>query len=199
MRIAAAILAGGKAARLGGIAKGLLPDNHGCSIAARLVEQVSAAGIADIVISANDGRPYETLNRPIIADLHAGIGPLGGIEAVLMECAPRVDCVLFLPCDLPNFTAAEILRLVQSYDASAELVAFARTTGGDHPLCAVVPLSVLPAVTAAVARGSYGVGRLWRSLDARPVEIEDDARLLNINTPQDLGRWWGSLDNDHSG
>ena len=31
-----------------------------------------------------------------------------------------------------------------------------------------------------------GVGRLWRSLDAVYVEIGDAARLMNINTPDDL-------------
>jgi molybdopterin-guanine dinucleotide biosynthesis protein A len=192
MRIAAAILAGGKATRLGGIAKGLLPDKGGRSIVARLIEQVTAAGFAEIVISANDGRRYEHLIRPIITDRHAEIGPLGGIEAVLMELAPRADCVLFLPCDLPNITAAEILSLLQSYAASPGRIVFAHTAEGEHPLCAVVPTTALPAVTAAIASGLLGVGRLWRSLDARPVEIEDDARLLNINTPQDLGTWRNS-------
>jgi len=199
MQIAAAILAGGKATRLGGIAKGTLLDNSGCSIVARLIEQITAAGIADIVISANDARPYQVLNRPIIADRQAGIGPLGGIEAVLTELAPRVDCVLFLPCDLPNITAAEILRLVQTYEASPRVVAFAYSAQGDHPLCAVVPATALSAVTAAIASGKYGVGRLWRSLAARPVEIEDEARLLNINTPEDLRDWRNSSKHDHSG
>ncbi len=199
MRIAAAILAGGKATRLGGIAKGLLSDIAGRHIVVRLVEQVFVAGIEDIVISANDAPLYEFLKRPIIVDRHADIGPLGGIEAVLIELAPRVDSVLFLACDLPNITSAEILRLVQSYRANPQRIAVACTNEGDHPLCAVVPAKVLPAVTAAIAAGSYGVGRLWGSVGASPVQIDDDARLLNINTPEDLHSWRISSEHDQSG
>jgi molybdenum cofactor guanylyltransferase len=107
--------------------------------------------------------------------------------------------VLLLPCDLPKITAAEILRLVQSYRADPQRVAVACTTEGDHPLCAVVPANVQPAVTAAIAAGSHGVGRLWQSVGAASVTIDDDVRLLNINTPEDLHAWRNSSENDRSG
>jgi molybdopterin-guanine dinucleotide biosynthesis protein A len=152
-----------------------------------------------VVISANDPRPYEHLNVPIIADRHADIGPLGGIEAVLTELAPRAESVLFLPCDLPNFSRQEILRLLQAYRAAPGRVVVAHTVEGDHPLCAVVPVTALPNVTAAVAAGSYGVGQLWRSLDAIPVKIDDATRLANVNTPEDVLRWRNSANRDHPG
>ena len=194
----AAILAGGRASRLGGIAKGLLPLADGNSILARLIEQLIAADIAEVVISANDPRPYASLNVPIIADQHLNIGPLGGIEAVLRELAPRTDSVLFLPCDLPNITAQEILGLVRAYRATPGRVVIARTAEGDHPLCVVVPVAVLPEVTAAIAAGKFGVGRLWRSLGGVAVEMDDAARLANINTPEDLHRWQNSLHHDRT-
>ncbi len=161
----------------------------GTSIIKCLLEQIAAAGIAEVVISANDFVPYVELNPPAIADRHTGIGPLGGIEAVLAELALRCDCVLLLPCDLPNITAQEILRLVRSYEEAPGRVAVAHTTEDDHPLCAVVPVTVLGDVRAAIAAGSYGVGRLWRSLGARRVEIADDSRMINLNTPDDLRAW----------
>jgi molybdopterin-guanine dinucleotide biosynthesis protein A len=189
MRIAAAIIAGGKATRLGGIAKGLLRDAGGASIVRRLLEQIAEAGITEVVLSANDPRIYAEFNLSTIADRQADIGPLGGIEAVLTNLAPRFDCVLLLPCDLPNVTAEDILRLVRSYEAAPGRIAAARTADGDHPLCAVVPVTVLPAVQSAIAAGEYGVKRLWRSLDSRPVEIDDDSRMMNVNTPDDLLAW----------
>ncbi len=202
MRIAAAILAGGKASRLGGIAKGLLPGDSGIAIVARLIAELAAAGITDVVISANDPQPYAGFGRPIIADVHGEIGPLGGIEAVLQHLAPRCDCLVLLPCDLPNITAQEILKLVRAQQTLPERIVVAGTAEadgtrrqpaglGEHPLCAVVPVRVLPQVSAAIAAGSYGVGRLWRSLDAVQVPIDDPARLLNINTPEDLRGWRG--------
>jgi molybdopterin-guanine dinucleotide biosynthesis protein A len=161
----------------------------GISIVERLLKELAAAGITDVVISANDPTPYTELGAPVIADRHADIGPLGGIEAVLSNLASRCDCVLLLPSDLPNVTADEILRLLRTYEAAPGRVVVAHTSEGDHPLCAVAPVNVLPAVNAAIAAGDYGVGRLWRSLDALPVEIDDGLRLLNINTPEDLSTW----------
>jgi molybdopterin-guanine dinucleotide biosynthesis protein A len=192
MRIAAAIIAGGKATRLGGVAKGMLRDSGGMSIIEKLLTEIAAAGVTEVVISANSPEPFVELNLPIIADRHADIGPLGGIEAVLSALAPLYDCVLLLPCDLPNVTRDEILTLVRSYEETPGRVVVAHSAEGDHPLCAVVPVSVLRAANAAVAAGEYGVGRLWRSLDARPVVIDDESRLLNINTPEDMQTWRGS-------
>jgi molybdenum cofactor guanylyltransferase len=188
-RIAAAILAGGKATRLGGVSKGLLSGGDGKSIVARLIEQAAAAGIDDVIVSANDPRPYQSLNRPIIADHHADIGPLGGIEAVLSHLAPSFDGVVLLACDLPNVTACEILRLAQAYKSMPGRVILARTGRGDQPLCAVAPVTVLADVQAAIASRSFGVRRLWQSLGAVPVDFDDEARFLNINTPEDLRNW----------
>jgi molybdopterin-guanine dinucleotide biosynthesis protein A len=193
MRVAAAIVAGGKASRLGGIAKGLLGADSGLSIVGRLIAELTAAGIAEIVISANDPEPYTIFARPIIADEHREIGPLGGIEAVLQHLAPGCDCVLLLPCDLPNITVQEILELLRVHQTAPDRVVVASTAQGEQPLCAVVPVNVLPAVSAAIASGSYGVGRLWRSLAAVKAPLDDSSRLLNINTPEDLREWRESL------
>jgi molybdopterin-guanine dinucleotide biosynthesis protein A len=196
MRIAAAIIAGGKATRMGGVAKGMLRDDGGITIVQRLLDQINAAGITEVVISANDPSAYAEMKAPIVADRHADIGPLGGIEAVLSNLAPLCDCVLLLPCDLPNITADEILRLVRAFEESPGRVVFAHTAEGDHPLCAIVPATVLPSVSAAIAAGEYGVGRLWRSLDAIPVEIDDESRMLNLNSPDDVRLWRGPSQQD---
>jgi molybdopterin-guanine dinucleotide biosynthesis protein A len=189
MRIAAAIIAGGKATRMDGVAKGLLRDAAGNTVVQRLLNQIDAAGIADVVISANEPHSYAELNLPIIADRHADIGPLGGIEAVLSNLSARCDCVLLFPCDLPNVTTNEILILLRSHKESAGRVIFAVTAEGDHPLCAVVPVTVLDNVKAAIAAGEYSVKRLWRSLGALPVEFDDSSRMMNLNTPDDVRRW----------
>jgi molybdopterin-guanine dinucleotide biosynthesis protein A len=48
---------------------------------------------------------------------------------------------------------------------------------------------VLPAVSAAVEAGHYGVGRLWRQLGAVAVCSDNSLSLLNVNTSEDLRRW----------
>jgi molybdopterin-guanine dinucleotide biosynthesis protein A len=189
MKIAAAILAGGKASRLGGVAKGLLPDDGGVPVIRRLMDELAAAGITEVIVAANDAAAYAIFEKPIVADIHPGIGPLGGIEAALGHLASRCDAVVLLPCDLPNITACEILKLVHDHQAVPDRVVLAGSPEGRHPLCAVVPVGVLPRVVEAITAGQYEVGRLWRSLGARVVQIDDSRRLVNINTPEDLQQW----------
>ena len=174
---------------MGGVAKGLLRTGDGSSIIRRLLEQLAAAGMNDVVLSANDPQPYAEFGLPIVADVHADIGPMGGIQSVLTKLAPFFDYVLLLPCDLPNVAANDILKLVRACTAAPTRIVLAHTADGDQPLCAVVETAVLAEVNAAIAAGEYGVDRLWRSLGARLVEIEDDSRMINLNTPDDLRAW----------
>jgi molybdopterin-guanine dinucleotide biosynthesis protein A len=226
MKIVAAILAGGKASRLGGIAKGLLPDAMNVPWIERLINELGRAGISEIVLSANEREPYARFGRTILADRHQNIGPLGGIEAVLQHLAARCEAVLFVPCDLPNITAVEFIALLAAYNAaqsarpgkgdshllptrgytgaprpsgcfaqkvavtfSGPRIVMAETVENQHPLCAVVPNAILPDVSAAISAGDYGVLRLWKTLGAIAVRIDEPERLANINTQEELRRW----------
>jgi molybdopterin-guanine dinucleotide biosynthesis protein A len=198
MRIAAAILAGGKSRRLGGTAKGLLSVAGGLPMLQRLIHELAAAEIDDIIVVANDPRPYAAFGKPIIGDLRQGNGPLGGIEAALHHWAPRHDRVLFVPCDLPNFSSREMMALKAAHRLAPDRITVAATeaktvaepeAARPHPLCAVVPVRFLPDVEKAIAAGDYGVGRLWQALGADLVYIDEPARLFNVNTPDDLARW----------
>lgn len=153
--IAAAILAGGRATRYGGVAKGLLQLPNGESIIARLVRIIGSAGVTEIVICADDPStplgtspaPYEHLGLPIIPD-HAGftkpapIGPLGGIAAALRHFGGRADGVLILPCDMPAITEREIRALMEAF-------------GGPRPTSPEAPTS---SVIAPSPRGERGKG-----------------------------------------
>ena len=107
LKILAAILAGGLATRLDGIAKGLLPTPQG-TIIERLIAELATAGVNDTIIVANDPQPYAALGKTIIGDLRPRVGPLGGIEAALAHAGEAYDAVLLLPCDLPKIAATEI-------------------------------------------------------------------------------------------
>ena len=189
MNISAAILAGGKASRLGGIVKGLLVGKGNVPLIARLVGELALAGVQDVILSTNDPQPYVRLGRTTVSDLNPGAGPLGGIEASLDHLANRCDSVVFLPCDLPNLTATEIVALIRPHQSLPDRIVMAQTAENEHPLCAVVPVGKLPAVSSAIRAGHYGVGRLWHELAAVTVRIDNPGRLLNINTSADLHRW----------
>ena len=189
-RIAGAILAGGQARRLGGVAKGALDAGRGATIVERLLGELTRAGVAEIVISANDPGPYQRYGRQIVADIHQGVGPLGGVEAVLTRLAGRADAVCLLACDLPQTTSREILALTEAFSAGTAPVVLAETgISLWHPLCSVVDSGIVASVSAAIDRGDRGVKELWRELGAAVVHFDDESGFLNVNTPADLARW----------
>ena len=77
--IAAVILAGGDARRLGNIPKGKLKFPDGTSIIQRLIDQLETAGIDNVAISANDLTAYGEFEKQIVTDKRIGIGPLAGL------------------------------------------------------------------------------------------------------------------------
>ncbi len=189
-RIAGAILAGGSAARYGGRPKGLLRLADGRTVIERELAEIRAAGVENVVIVANEPELYGTPGAAVIPDLRRGMGPLAGIEAALAWSRRRADAVLFLPCDLPGITAAEIAALVGAFAHGSELAAVAMTEVSFwQPLCAVVHNDALPAVSRALDGGRRTVRQVWQELGAAEVRFDDPAPFFNVNTPDDLARW----------
>lgn len=185
-RYAAAILAGGQARRLGGLAKGTL-DAGGVSVVERLRDQLRTAGVKQIVIVANDPAPYRDCGPEITGDLRPGNGPLGGIEAALVHWAGRADAMVIVPCDAPRLGAPEITTLIDAFAAGDAPGVCART--GEffwHPLCAVVHNDLAPQISGAIDTGQRSVQQLWRSAGVECVDFGDDTPFVNINTPEDL-------------
>src|SRR5215211_755209 len=108
VEISAAILAGGRARRLGGADKAALAIG-GARIIDRQLAALSAVA-DDVRIVANDRDRYAGLGVRVIPDALPGRGPLGGLHAALLDAAH--DRVLVLACDLPFVTAALLERLV---------------------------------------------------------------------------------------
>jgi len=189
-KLGAAILAGGAARRYGGEDKASLDCGDGRTIVRRLLDELAAAGLEEVVICADERRRYEALGAAVVADLRRGAGPLGGIEAALAHYHGRADGVVLLPCDLPAISAGEILALMDAFRAGRGRIVVARTSDSlRHPLCAVVPGGLLPEVTAALDAGELGVGELWRKLGAAEVPFEDEAPFFNVNAPGDMAAW----------
>lgn len=189
VRVAGAILAGGRAVRYRGIPKGALTLEDGGSILDRLLAAMRDAGIRSPRVIANDPEPYREFGCPIVPDVRPGCGPLGGIESALRDLRPPEDAVLVLPCDLPGLSAREIDGLLSAYAASPMGLVYAVTTGGRHPLCAVVHGRHGRAIAAALDRGAWSVGRLWAEIGAEPVAFRDEASFFNVNEPGDLAQW----------
>ncbi len=187
MRIAGAILAGGKASRYAERPKGLLRLPSGETIIERLLEELKKAGVGPCVICANDEGPYAEYGVRVIPDQTPGRGPLAGIQAALYHFKDVADAVLFLPCDTPNITAEEITQLCEQFQHRSDPVVVAETKAVRwHPLCGVVDIGMLDDVTRAVQKAYLGVTRLWRELGATSTRFEDADRFANVNSPSDL-------------
>ena len=187
---AGAILAGGNAYRMGGIAKGAVQFDSGISIVERLINEMSDAGLSDIVIIANDPKPYQDYGVEIISDIRKGIGPMGGIETGLDFFTGRSDAVMFVPCDLPQISASQISALKQAFVETDAPVVFAAT--GDffwHPLCAVVHNDLAADISTAIDQGERKIRKVWQQVNAQRVLFPDESAFLNINSITDVNKW----------
>lgn len=187
---AAAILAGGKASRLGGNAKGLL------EIAGKpIIEHelgVLCGLFTEIFIVANDPEPYQAFGLPIVADSWRNCGPLAGLEAALSYA--RAERVFVCGCDMPGLCRKAISLTLEENPLADVVVPV--VAGRPEPLHACYRKTCLPAIRHCLAQGQYKMTAFFAAV--RVCEI-DDARLrtvdstlrcvYSINTPSDLDDW----------
>ena len=114
------LLAGGRARRMGGNDKGLLPLN-GRPLAAWGLERL-APQVDELLISANRNQAqYEELGAAVISDSIDGfVGPLAGFVAGLQQA--KNQWVVTAPCDSPFLAEDYVERMIatmskQSVDA----------------------------------------------------------------------------------
>jgi len=104
---AAAILAGGRATRLGGALKPLLVVGGQRIIDRQLA--VLRPLFDQIVLITNDPAPFADLDLPLLPDRQPGKGPLAGIDAALAHFAALP--VVCLAGDLPFLNPALVQHL----------------------------------------------------------------------------------------
>jgi molybdopterin-guanine dinucleotide biosynthesis protein A len=189
--ISAAILAGGRARRLGGADKARLTVGG-----ARIIDRQLAALAAvadDILIVANDPERYAGLGLRVIADAVPGAGPLGGLYTALLDASQ--DRVVILACDLPFVTAALFERLAAESRTGQEIDAVVpRSARGLEPLCALYMSRCAAAARARIDRGALRVAGLLADLRVRELGPDalapgDEGSLFeNVNTPHDHAR-----------
>jgi molybdopterin-guanine dinucleotide biosynthesis protein A len=186
MGVSAAILAGGRARRLGGADKAQL-DVGGRRMVDRQV--AALAPLVDEVLLV--GARAAAAGTRAIADAQPGRGPLAGLVAALAAARPGTDALLVVGCDLP-FLDERLLRLVRDHAPAAAAVV-PRVGGRPQPLHARYRCGILTQVEARLARGAL---RLVELLDELEVAWLDEATLravdptlrglTNVNTPEDL-------------
>jgi molybdopterin-guanine dinucleotide biosynthesis protein A len=182
------IFVGGRGTRLGGAAKGNL-RYEGETLLARLVRTCEQAlpGVPVVLVGA--AAAYAELGLPVLADEPKGIGPLGGLRALLVHARDSGHAAtLALACDLPRL-GPELVRRLAFEAPEAEFVA---PRDGElwDTLVARYAVSALAAVDAAIADGERALQRVPRRLGAGAVELAvtdaERAELHDWDTPDDL-------------
>jgi molybdopterin-guanine dinucleotide biosynthesis protein A len=184
-----ALVAGGRATRMGGAPKGLLRVN-GEPIAARslaLFERLFGRAL----VVANDPAPYAALGAPVVPDVLPGRGAPGGLHAALRAAA--TPWVFAAGCDMPFLDAAAISFLASLREgADAVLV---RAGGRLEPLHAFWSRACLGPLEELLARGDPSLRELAAAVRARIVDeaeyraVDPALRSLeNANTPEDAAR-----------
>jgi molybdopterin-guanine dinucleotide biosynthesis protein A len=179
----AGIFVGGASSRMGGSPKGLLAAPGGGTLVTRWLGVLRAAGVADVVLVGRDGA-YADVPLPALDDAPRGIGPLGGVVALLRHAGARR--AIAVACDMPFVSPELIGRLVAAPDAP---VVAPRRDERWEPLCARYDSPrVLPLAEAQVARGVHSLQRLLDGAGAQALPIAADAarELRDWDSPEDI-------------
>jgi len=200
-RTSGIILAGGKSRRMG--ADKAFVVFQGRLLIARVVDALTQV-CGQIVIVADDGRPYARFDARVVPDTLPGFGPLAGLHAGLS--AMRAALGVVVAVDMPFLNPAllrAMLAAAEGWDAvipslAAEVKADALTQKRAkdldvHPLHAVYRRTCLPGIQAAIDRGDRRLNSFLpdvkvRYFGADEIRAHDpDLRsLMNINTPEEL-------------
>ncbi|MFA7386463.1 MAG: molybdenum cofactor guanylyltransferase MobA [Thiohalobacteraceae bacterium] len=183
--ITALILAGGQAARMGGVDKGLV-ECAGQPLIARVLHKVEPL-VGNVLISANRNLPtYAAYGYPVLCDSRTGYsGPLAGIESGLRAC--ETEYLWIVPCDAPLFEAELLQRLVRACLESACAAVVPTDDMRVHATFALLHSDVRPSLQEFLTAGKRKARDWLSGLPAIAVDCSDHAEwFTNINTVEDL-------------
>lgn len=186
--VTAFILAGGKSTRMG--ADKALLEFEGETLLARTLRKARAVAGRVCIVGARD--KFE-LFGPVIEDVYAGRGPLGGIHAALQSTTTELN--LMLAVDMPFLPEAALKYLLDQARGCDAVVVAPRVGGFNQTLCAVYRLEFAVLAEEALRAGNNKIDPLYGRTSVRVVEEAElaevdivPAMFDNLNTPQDLDR-----------
>lgn len=182
-RAVAGIFVGGAGTRMGGIAKGLMRTGDGATLVERWCITLDPLGVELVLVG--DRAAYAGLGMEVVADQPAGIGPLGGLVALLRRAGAAQ--ALALACDMP-FVSSTLLDRLLAASPQAPIVA-PRRDGRWEPLCARYdPSRVLAPALANARSGDHSLQRLLRDAGAveLPLTPKQADELRDWDTPEDV-------------
>jgi molybdopterin-guanine dinucleotide biosynthesis protein A len=190
MEIEGFILAGGASSRMG-------EDKSRLSLGGRTFVESAAKALRVITpqVSVVSSRPDAASHGlPLVKDLRAGLGALGGLHAALSLC--RAEWAAVVACDLPFVTGELLARLASMRADSFDAVVPLQEDGRVQPLCALYRARIcLGQVEELIHTDELRPRLLLSRVRARRAafeelrDLESAARFfVNVNTPEDYAR-----------
>ena len=184
-----AIVAGGSARRLGGVAKPLIRVG-GRSILERLLELRT---LADEVLLVSSDPRLEAPGTERVEDVLSDRGAPGGVHAALLRAAQ--PWVLAVAGDMPFLDGRAVAPLLGARAEGLDAVGY-ELEGGLEPLAALYRTALGPSWGERLAKEGLSFRALWercsvRRLDAATLgEAGLQPRVLrSLNTEEDVATW----------
>ncbi|MCC5809955.1 MAG: molybdenum cofactor guanylyltransferase [Ectothiorhodospiraceae bacterium] len=178
------VLAGGRATRMGGMDKGLVPLN-GTAMVEHIVSRLRPQ-VQSLLINANRNRAdYERLGFPVVADAFGDYaGPLAGMAAGL--AAADTELVCCVPCDSPLIPPDLVSRLLEARAEAGAAIAVASGLGRLQPVFALIPRALLTDLQQSLEAGERKIDRWYDRHGLVSVDFSDAPdTFLNVNTPEE--------------
>ena len=183
------ILAGGRAQRMGGIDKGLIPF-HGRALIESAISRLKPQ-VSTILINANRSiTKYSHYGYPVLMDETPDFsGPLAGFSVGLKHC--KTPYLLTSPCDSPLLPVDLAKKMaVQLEDMDLELV-FASSKEDDgkiwsQPVFCLMKSDLQDSLDTFLSKGDLKIDRWFKELRSGTVVFENSQAFANVNTLEEL-------------
>lgn len=183
------VFVGGAARRMNGVAKGrLIAPGGNEAIVVRTVRAARSVGFAAVFVG--DASRYRDLvpDIEVVEDTPRGIGPLGGLAALLAFAHSSV--AIAVACDMPMVDAEALSALAHEDPEHAIVAARSERAFAFEPLLARYDSArVLAHVRVAIDAGERSFQSLFRRLTPHPTESPAVLRaLVDWDVPDDVVR-----------
>ncbi|MEX1234154.1 MAG: molybdenum cofactor guanylyltransferase MobA [Roseovarius sp.] len=186
----AIILAGGRATRMGGGDKGLLPLGRG-ALLDHVIDRITPQVAATALNANGDPARLARFGLPVLADPVEGFaGPLAGVLAGMDWAAQQgAETVVSVAADTPFFPCDLVPQLLLAAEGMAVPLALAATPDGRHPTFGLWPVALRAELRAALEGGLRKVVQ-WTDAHGAATAMFPAAGdpFFNVNTPDDLAR-----------
>ena len=179
------ILAGGRAERMGGRDKGLLPL-AGQPMAAYAVRALRPQ-VGQLLINANRNiADYQALGFRVVCDgVGDFFGPLAGMLAGIE--ATQNDYVLTVPCDSPLLPPDYAQRMWEVLHEQQAEISVADSGGRLQPVFALIKVTLRTSLRAYLEAGERKIDRWFAKERMAVADFADHPEMFrNINTPEEL-------------